>query len=320
MNQIAAALLIVCVLAPANFAQKQKKGPDDLGVSNPAKGVNFYSIQREMALGKEMAEDVERESELVNDVVITEYVNRLGQNLVRSSNAQVPLTIKIIDSDTVNALALPGGFMFVNTGLILRAESEAELAGVMSHEIAHVAARHGAKQATRREILSYATIPLIFAGGWAGFAIRQAANLAVPVAFLQFSRATERQADHLGLEYLYKAGYDPRAFVDFFEKIQSLERKRPGTISKLFSSHPTVGSRITSAQRVIQNELKPRSEYVVDTSEFQKVRARLATLEDRRNGIFQGDITRTLTMRSLGEIDQRGKSEDFSRPTLRRRD
>jgi len=275
-------LVIPCALAPSTFAKDKKNGSDHIGKSDPAKGVNFYSIEKEIALGKELAEDTERQASLLSDSVITEYVNRIGQNLVRNSDAKVPFTIKVIQSEQINAFAFPGGYMFVNTGLILRAEDEAELAGVLAHEIAHVAARHGTKQATRGTIMNYATIPLIFMGGWAGYAIREAATLAIPLGFLQFSRAMEREADHLGMAYMYRAGYDPNAFVEFFEKIQSLDKKKPGTIARLFSRHPMTGSRITRAQQEIQTELKPLAEYVVDTSEFQQVRQRLAILENRR--------------------------------------
>ena len=285
MNRTLSALLAAALLIPAAFAKdRPKKGPDDIGKTDPGKGVNFYSLEREIALGRQMALEVERESRTVYDASISEYVNRLGQNLVRNSDAKVPFTIKVLDSDEVNAFALPGGFMFVNTGLVLKAESEAELAGVLAHEIAHVAARHGTRQATRGELINYASIPLIFVGGWAGYAIRQAAQLAVPLGFLKFSRGMEMEADHLGLQYLYKTGYDPIAFVDFFERIETIEKKRPGSIARAFSSHPMTNDRIHHAQKEIQNELKPQSEYVLDTSEFHDVHDRLARIEERRRG------------------------------------
>jgi predicted Zn-dependent protease len=278
------ALLAAALLITAGYAKDKpkKKGPDDIGNGDPGKGVNFYSLEKEMALGHQMALEVERESRPVYDSSITEYVNRLGQNLVRNSEAKVPFVIKVLDSDEVNAFALPGGFMFVNTGLILKAESEAELAGVLAHEIAHVAARHGTRQATRGQLINYASIPLIFMGGWAGYAIRQAAQLAVPMGFLKFSRGMETEADHLGLAYLYKTGYDPLAFVDFFERIETAEKHHPGTIARAFSSHPMTNDRIHAAQKEIQNELLPQAEYVLDTSEFHEVHDRLARLEDRR--------------------------------------
>src|SRR6185437_7954731 len=205
-----------------------------------------------IAMGKQLAMQVEQQAKIINDPVVTEYVNRLGQNLVRNSDAKVPFTIKVIDSQEVNAFALPGGYMFVNCGLLLKADNEAELAGVLAHEIAHVAARHGTRQATRGTIANYATIPLIFMGGWTGYAVRQAAGLAVPMGFLKFTRGFEAEADRLGLQYMYNSGYDPTAFVDFFEKIQSMEKKKPGTISKVFATHPMTDDRIKSAQKGIQ--------------------------------------------------------------------
>src|SRR5580693_6774133 len=208
-----------------------EKDPDQIGNRNVSKGPNFYSIEKEIALGKSLAEQVQRQAKIIDDPVIAEYVNRVGQNLVRNSDAKVPFTIKVIDIEDVNAFALPGGFFFVNSGLILKADTEAELAGVMAHEIAHVAARHGTRQATKAELAQLMTLPLIFYGGWAGYGARQAAGVVLPLSFLHFSQAVESEADLLGLEYMYKTGYDPEAFVDFFEKIQALEKKKPGTLS-----------------------------------------------------------------------------------------
>src|SRR5467141_4028191 len=207
---LSSALLLVSLTA---VAKDKKKDPEEIGNRDVGKGVNFYSIEKEIALGKQLAQEVERQAKIIDDPVIAEYVNRIGQNLVRNSDAKVPFTIKVLDSQEVNAFALPGGFFFVNSGLILKAECEAELAGVMAHEIAHVAARHGTRQATRGEIANLATIPLIFMGGWTGYGIRQAASVLIPVGFLKFSRGFEAEADMFGLEYMYKAGYDPTSFV-----------------------------------------------------------------------------------------------------------
>src|SRR5438309_58888 len=226
-----ALVVSITLVAPSSFAADKKKDPDEIGNRDVGKGVNFYSLEKEIALGKQLAQEVERQAKIIDDPVIAEYVNRVGQNLVRNSDAKVPFTIKVLDSEEVNAFALPGGFFFVNSGLILKADNEAELAGVMAHEIAHVAARHGTRQATRGTIINYASIPLIFMGGWTGYAIQEAVSMAIPMGFLKFSRAFESEADLLGLEYMYKAGYDPTAFVDFFEKIQSLEKTKPSAVA-----------------------------------------------------------------------------------------
>jgi len=315
-------LASISLIALSLFAADKKKDPDEIGNRDVGKGVNFYSIEKEIGLGKGLAQQVERQAKIVDDPVIAEYVNRLGQNLVRNSDAKVPFTIKVIDTEDVNAFALPGGFFFVNSGLILKADTEAELAGVMAHEIAHVAARHGTRQATRGEIAQLATIPLIFMGGWTGYGIRQAASVAIPVGFLRFSRGFESEADLLGLEYMYKSGYDPGAFVDFFEKIQSLEKKKPGTMAKVFSTHPLTDDRIQTSQKNIQQYLKERPEYVVTTSEFNDVKLRLAAQHNKRK-IDNQDLNRP-TLRKApgagtsGDGKDKGASDD-DRPTLKRR-
>jgi predicted Zn-dependent protease len=313
--------LVLCAVC-AFAASKDERNPDQIGNRDVGKGLNFYSLDREIALGKQIAQEVERNAKFVNDPVVSEYVNRLGQNLVRNSDAKVPFTIKVIDSDDINAFALPGGFFFVNTGLILKTADEAELAGVMAHEIAHVAARHGTRQATRGELINYGSIPLIFMGGWAGFAIREAAGVAVPLGFLKFSRGMEAEADMLGLEYMYKAGYDPTAFVDFFEKIETLEKRKPGAVSKVFSTHPLTGDRVRAAQKEIEQDLKPQPEYVVDTSEFETVKGRLAMLQNRPKDAGQ-DPNKPRLRRAphSGADDGANPGDDQDgRPTLKRRD
>src|SRR6202171_376456 len=275
-------LLILLAIAVPNAicGDDPKKDPDEIGNRNVSGKVNFYSLEKEIALGKGLAQQVERQAKIINDPVIAEYVNRVGQNLVRNSDAKVPFTIKVIDSEEVNAFALPGGFFFVNSGLVLKADNEAELAGVMAHEIAHVAARHGTRQATRGEIANLASIPLIFMGGWTGYGIRQAASVLIPVGFLKFSRGFESEADMLGLEYMYKAGYDPTSFVDFFEKIETLEKTKPGTMAKVFSTHPMTDDRVRAAQKNIEQLLVAKPEYVVTTSEFNDVKGRLLLCTD----------------------------------------
>jgi predicted Zn-dependent protease len=312
----------ISLLGFSLFAEDKKKDPDEIGNRDVGKGVNFYSIEKEIALGKQLAQQVEREAKIIDDPVIAEYVNRLGQNLVRNSDAKVPFTIKVVDTEEVNAFALPGGFFFVNSGLILKADSEAELAGVMSHEIAHVAARHGTRQATRGELAQLATIPLIFMGGWTGYGIRQAASVAIPIGYLSFSRGFESEADLLGLEYMYKSGYDPGAFVDFFEKIQSLEKKKPGTMAKVFSTHPMTEDRIATAQKNIQEYLKERPEYVVTTSEFNDVKTRLMAMHNKRK-VDNQDQSRPTLRKAPGASSGSDKGDsggsDDDRPTLKRR-
>lgn len=311
-----------------------------IGNRDVGKGLDFYSLEKEIALGKSLAQEVDKSAKFITDPVITEYVNRVGQNLVRNSDAQVPFTIKVIDSDVVNAFALPGGFFYVNSGLILHADEESELAGVMAHEIAHVAARHGTKQATKGDIMQIASIPaMIFIPyTWAGYALYQGMNFMIPVTFLKFSRDAEREADYLGLQYMYKAGYDPNAFVAFFEKIAADEKKQPGTIPKVFSTHPPTPDRIEATQKEIATILPARDEYIVTTSEFDTVKHRLEMIESnqkvkaanpnkptlrRRTDENKGGSTTTAggqdpnsTNTSAGTSDS---GSDDDRPTLKRR-
>ena len=273
---------------------------------------NWYSLEKQIAMGKSYATQVESTSKMISDPVITEYVNRLGQNLVRNSDSKVPFTIKVIDSDDVNAFALPGGFFYVDSGLILAADDEAELAGVMAHEIAHVAACHAARENTRGELMNLASITLIMVGGPIGYAGYEAAGLALPMTFLKFSRGFEAQADYLGVQYMYKAGYDPQAFTAFFEKIEALQKQKPGTIAKAFATHPQTPDRIEKTQEEINTLLPPKTEYKLDTSEFEDVKARLAQLENRHK-LNNSDEEQRPTLR-------RASHGDDGRPKLERRD
>jgi beta-barrel assembly-enhancing protease len=283
---------------------------------------NWYSIEKQIAMGKSYSMQVESQSKMVNDPVVTEYVNRLGQNLVRNSDSQVPFTIKVIDADDINAFALPGGFFYVNSGLILAADEEAELAGVMAHEIAHVAACHAARENTRGNLMNIASIPLIFIGGPIGYAGYEAAGLALPLTFLKFSRTFEAEADYLGLQYMYKSGYDPQAFVAFFEKVQALEKKKPGTLSKAFATHPQTPDRIAKSQEEIATILPAKAEYMVSTSEFDDVKARLAAIENKHKVTDEKDGKKP-SLRRTSTADKSGtdsSSTDDGRPTLKRRD
>jgi beta-barrel assembly-enhancing protease len=243
--------------------------------------INFTSLDKEIAMGKQLAAQVEQQVKLVDDPAITEYVNRVGQNIVRNSDAKVPFTIKVIDSDEVNAFALPGGFFYLNTGVILAADDESEMAAVMAHEIAHVAARHGTENAAKGTLLNLGTIPLIFVGGPAGVGIRQAAGLGAVTSFLHFSRKDETEADYLGVQYLWNTGYDPGAAVSFFEKLQAKEKARAGTMNAMFRDHPPTGDRVQKTKETIEKYLPDKDQYVVTTSEFQKIKHDLAQLEDR---------------------------------------
>jgi len=303
-------------------------GNRDIG----ARGLgNWYSVDTEIKMGKMYASEIEKSTKFITDPVVVEYINRVGQNIVKNSDCKVPFTIKIIDSDVINAMALPGGFFYVNSGLILNADEEAELAGVMAHETAHVCAHHAVREQTRMNYAQLGTIPLIFIGGWTGYGIYEAASLAVPITFLQFSRDFEAQADYLGVQYMYRAGYDPQAFISFFEKIQALEKRKPGMVEKAFSDHPQTPDRILHSQEEIARILPARDEYTVTTSEFEDVKARLARIENKRRLVDSKDTKKpSLRRASTGNdpnsttttssTDPNSTNSDDGPPTLHRRD
>jgi predicted Zn-dependent protease len=281
---------------------------------------NWYSLEKQIEMGRSYAQQVESSSKMITDPVITEYVNRLGQNLVRNSDAQVPFTIKVVDTDDINAFALPGGFFYVDSGLILAADNEAELAGVMSHEIAHVAACHAAREMSRGQLMNLASIPLIFVGGGIGYALGNIAGLAMPMGFLKFTRTFESEADYLGIQYMYKAGYDPQSLTAFFEKVKALEKHKPGSLAKAFDTHPQTPDRIEKTQHEINTLLPPLAEYKVDTSEFEDVKTRLAELENRHKmgGARDGNLP-TLRRASHTNSDSTDTGDKDDRPTLKRR-
>ncbi|MGD0520434.1 MAG: M48 family metallopeptidase [Terracidiphilus sp.] len=289
---------------------------------------NWYSEETEIKMGRLYASQIEKSTKFITDPMVVDYVNRVGQNIVKNSDCKVPFTIRIIDSDQINAFALPGGFFFVNSGLILNADEEAELAGVMAHETAHVCAHHAVREQTRLHYAQLGTIPLIFIGGWTGYGVYEAAAISVPVTFMQFSREYEAQADYLGVQYMYRAGYDPQAFISFFEKVKALEKHKPGAVAKIFAEHPQTPERILRTQEEIARILPGREEYMVTTSEFDDIKARLARIENKRRLVDLKDKDKP-SLRRAGTGDPagtpgKGSSETTpssdDKPTLHRRD
>jgi predicted Zn-dependent protease len=289
--------------------------------------INFYSLNKEVALGRQLAADVDRQGKFIEDPVVTEFVNRVGQNIALHSDAKIPFTIKVLDSDDVNAFALPGGFLYVNKGAILAADTESELAGVMAHEIGHVAARHGVEQASKATLANYAMIPLIFMTGGLGYIAYQAAQIGVPLTFLKFSRNVESEADKLGAQYMWAAGYDPNNFLSFFEKLEKKEKHKPGTLSKLFGTHPPTPDRIVKVHDLLAR-FPDRDEYTVSTSEFNRVKSRLLAITNSKTldaaGRESGPKRPTLKRRKEGEDPSQpsttGEDQPKDKPTLKRRD
>jgi len=283
---------------------------------------NWYSLDTQVKMGQEFARQVEQTSHLITDPVVNEYVNRLGQNLARNSDTKLPFTIKVLDVEEPNAFALPGGYMFVNAGTILMADDESELAGVMAHEIGHVAACHAAREATRGTFAQLAMIPVvILTGGLAGLGVNEAANFGIPAVFSKFGRNFEAQADYLGIQYAYKAGYDPNGMINFFEKLQTLEKRRPGVAMKLYGDHPQTPDRIAQSQREIGAILPPRDQYITNTSEFEQAKKRLALVMKHKLQKDGKDAQKPDLRRTAGDKnpDQNDKNQDDDRPVIKRK-
>lgn len=285
---------------------------------------NWYTLDSQVRMGQEFAQQVEQTSHLITDPVVNEYVNRVGQNLTRNSDSKLPFTIKVLDVEEPNAFALPGGYMFVNAGTLLMADDESELAGVMAHEIGHVAACHAARGATRSTMAQLAMIPVvIMTGGLAGIGVNQAANFGIPAIFSKFGRNFEAQADYLGIQYAYKAGYDPNGMINFFEKLQALEKRRPGFAMKLYGDHPQTPDRITKSQQEIGTILPPREQYILNTSDFEQAKKRLALIMKHRQPKDGKDEQKPELRRTAGDNtpnqnDKPQSDKNDDRPVIKR--
>ena len=310
-------------------AENKKTDVNEIGNRKVAHK-SFISQEKEIAAGKEYSAEIDRTAKLVKDPVINEYVNRIAQNVARSSDLTIPLTVKVIDSPEINAFALPGGFLYVNTGLLMAADEEDQVAGVMAHEIAHVAARHWASQQTKATVAQLAMIPLMIVpmSYAVYYGVVEAWMNGVPLAFLRFSRKDEAEADYLGLQYMYKAGYDPNSYVAFFGKILEEDRRSPGSIPTVFASHPPTPDRVLKSEEEIKEILPKKDQYLVSTSEFDDMKARLQAVMTNRKRIQKGDSSPTLKKReqtdSTTTDTQAGQKPqdqgDDKPPVLKRRD
>jgi len=331
--KIMALLAILCLATLPARGGDDKNDVDEIGNRKIAHK-SIISEEKEIAIGKQYSAEIDKSAKLLNDPVINEYVNRVAQNVARNSDLKIPLTVKVIDSPELNAFALPGGFLYVNTGLIMAAEEEDQVAGVMAHEIAHVAARHWASQMTKMTMAQFAMIPLIFIpmSYPVYMGVMEAYMNGVPMAFLKFSRGCEAEADYLGIQYMYKAGYDPNSYVAFFGKVMEVERRMPGSMPSVFMDHPPTGDRVVKSEEEIKQILPKRDQYLVSTSEFDDVKARLQQVISNRKKLKPGD-TGGPTLRKREPTDQTttqtqgtgsgsgsGSSGDDQPPVLKRRD
>ena len=291
---VSLSLLLLPASATAQTEKKKNADPSQIGERKSRKGpLNFYSPERELELGERLAQEMEHSVRLLRDPVVVDYVAEVAERIARNSDTQMPVRVRIVDSDEVGAFALPGGFLYVYTGLLLEAQTEAELASVLAHEVAHISARHATRQMTKVQMWNLASIPLVLLGGPTVYAIRNGAALAVPLTFLKFSRNAESEADRLGLQYHAASGYDPVAFITFFERIKRMEGGRGGGIARVFSTHPMTRDRIVAAERMMDEQLPPREEYVVTTSRHYEVQSYLRSLVGERKN--EGVVLRKRT-------------------------
>jgi predicted Zn-dependent protease len=313
MGPRSAAIPLAFLAAVSLYAadQNKKDDPNQIGNRDVGKCVNFYSVEKEIALGKQLAEEVKRQTKVNRDPIVGEFVNRVGQNLVRSSDAKVPFTFQVVEDESPNAFALPGGFIFVHTGLLKLASEEDEFAGALAHEIAHVAARHLTCRASKQEIASVAgSIGGIFLPrGIGGVAGREALGIGLPMAFLKFSRSDEAEADYLGTQYMYAAGYDPNGAVSIFEKMAALQKTQPTMAARIMATHPMDADRIDKTEKEIQRILPARPDYVVNTSEYTDIRERVIAAGQK------SDPAKPTLRRAPGAQND---SSDDQRPTIKR--
>ena len=312
---------IVLYAPPMKLAKKlQKYDVSRIGNRGIGKGLNFYSLRQEQEMGLELSQEIEADAKMISDPLVVSYVDRLGQRLVRHSDARTVFVIKVLDSDTINAFALPGGYFYVTTGLILAADNEAELAAAMAHEIAHVAARHATKNMTKSQIFGFASLALTAVGGPAGVIIHQVAGIGAPMSALKFGRNNELEADLLGLEYQYSAGYDPLALVNFFERIAARQEKERNFVARLFATHPMTRDRIRRAQTDIDTLLPPRDQYVISTSEFDAVKSRVAQLTIGIHSLFNPESNKPVLRRGRSDQEPAGSPEGTPEgPSLHRK-
>lgn len=327
--KVAASVLVVLMLLPAPaWAGRRHGDVENIGNRDINGRVawifpNFVSLEKEIQIGQQYAQYFEQTARLVEDPVVSEYVDRLGQSLVKHSDAKVPFVIKVLDTDEVNAFALPGGYFYVNKGLILEADNEAELAGVMAHEIAHVAARHATERMTKSQLLQFAALPALFVGGyWTQMAMYNGLGMGLSLAVLGITRKSEEEADQLGTQYLWNTGYDPNGFITFFEKLQAREKEKPGKFASFFRTHPPVEDRIVKVQEEI-GYLPEKDEYIVSTSEFDRVKARLIALDNKlaTPGSGSGGGAKRPTLKRKTNTDRSEREEPTikeERPTLKR--
>ena len=322
------AAVMLTVNLPLSAGGKDKKKDVDAIGDRKVAHRSIISQEKEIAAGKQYATEIDHTAKMVTDPVVNEFVNRLAQNIARNSDLTIPLSVKVIDDPSLNAFALPGGFLYVNSGLLLAADEEAQVAGVVAHEIAHAAARHWASQMTKATLLQYIMIPLIFVPMSYPVYIgaSQALNFGIPIAFMKFNRSAEAEADMLGLQYMYKAGYDPSAYVSFFSKIIEQDRRSPGSVPTVFASHPPTPERIVASEREIKEILPKKPQYLVSTSEFDDVKGRLQSIMSmkRKTDKKEGPTLRkreaadtTTDTQTTGTSKDDG---DDKPPVLRRRD
>jgi beta-barrel assembly-enhancing protease len=269
----------VLLTAPVLLAFPEPQGAAskcDVGIN--VNKVNSDTINKETRIGQAMAREVERVSRIIDDPATTQYLNNLAQNLARNSEASFPIQVKIIESDVKNELVLPGGFLYVNDGLILQAETEPELAGALAYGIAYGTLRCGEGHVVPDDPMQIGSMAaFIFEPyGWAGYRVYEGMNLAIPLTYLKEERKLVLAADRLGLSYLHQTGYDPRESVSLLERI-SLSLAKSKNESNALSAFPPLAVRLDCMRKEIAKVFPALETEAVLSSEFEKAKDRLSS-------------------------------------------
>ncbi len=237
---------------------------------------NIISISQEIKLGKQASKEVEKEMKVVNIPMVRDYINYLGNRLASHSDLKIAYHFGVIEDEEINAFSLPGGYVYVFTGLIDATENESELAGVIGHEIGHIASRHATELLSMQKGINiFASILFNVLGVRITGTQAQLANITATLGVLHYNRSQEKEADDLGLKYMMKAGYNPYSMITFFYKLKKIHKEKPNILTKILSTHPVTDERIERIKREIENMHINEEDFITNTPQFIRIKSLL---------------------------------------------